>query len=129
MINIRDSFRLRKQMDIIWSVPEQQIEGQGNILNISVSGMCFETDKLFLPEHGMSMCFSAAQIPPLPPKGKLLWFKKAGKQRYQCGIKFFKDSTSNRAWAQWMEDNILKLADTADNKILNRYLATGDQEE
>jgi hypothetical protein len=129
MINIRDSFRLRKQMDVTWSVPEQQTGGNGNILNISLSGMAFETDKLFSPEHGMIINFSAAHIPPLPPKGKLLWFKKAGdKKHYQCGIKFLKATAGNPSWTQWMEDNILKLADTGDNKVLNHYLNIEEQE-
>jgi len=130
MINNRDSFRLRKQMDVIWSVPEQQAGGEGNILNISLSGMSFETDRLFSPEHGMSIHLKSAQIPPLPSKGKLVWFRKAGEgnRHYQCGIRFFKESVYSPVWAQWMEDNILKLADTGDNNILNHYLDIEEQE-
>ena len=94
MINNRDSFRLRKQIEVSWSIPEQQIGGQGKIYNVSLSGMSFETDKLFKPEHGMGMCFTSAQVTAFPPKGKLVWFKKAGKDKghFHCGIRFIKAS-------------------------------------
>ena len=129
MINSRDSFRLRKFIDVFWSVPQQKVEGMGKIFNISLTGMSFETDKLFKPDHGMIINFSDAQIPPLPVKGKLVWFKKVGesKNHYQCGVRFVKDSKLNRQWVQWMQDNILKLADSGDNKILKRYLIGEEQ--
>lgn len=130
MINNRDYFRLRRQIDLTWSVPSQRVEGKGKIFNISLSGMSFETDRLFNPEHGMDISFSSAEIPALPPKGKLVWFKKVGESNshYQCGIKFFKDSTLNQKWIKWMDDNIQKLADIGDNKILNHYLVDEQQE-
>jgi hypothetical protein len=130
VINNRDYFRLRKQMDVSWSVPEQQAGGRAKIFNISLSGMSFETDRLFNPDHGMSIYFSDAGIPPLPVKGRLVWFKKVGegKSHYQCGIRFLGDSTTDQEWIKWMDDNILKLADTGDNKILQHYLTSEYQE-
>ena len=97
---------------------------------MSSSGMSFETDRLFSPEHGMSILFKIAEIPSFPAKGKLIWFKKVGegKNHYHCGIRFLKDGTFNRGWIKWMEDNIQQLADTGDNKILNQYLGTGEPE-
>jgi len=130
MINNRDYFRLRRLMDVSWFISEQNIEGKGKIFNISLSGILFETDRLFTPEHGMSISFKSEEIPPLPLKGKLVWFNKVGEgnSHYQCGVKFFKESTYNQKWIQWMDDNILKLADIADNKILNHYLMSEDHE-
>lgn len=130
MINNRGSFRLRKQIDISWSIPEQKAEGNGRIYNISLTGMSFETDKLFLPDHGMVMCFKLEGVPAFPLKGKLVWFGKVGedKKHFKCGIRFLKEYTYNNAWIQWMENNILKLADTGDTTILNRFLSTEDQQ-
>jgi len=130
VINKRDSFRLREHIDIGWSIPEQKIEGKGKIFNISLTGMSFETDKLFQPDHGMKMSFSATGIPSFPTMAELVWFKRAGegKKHYQCGIRFSKDCQMNPKWIKWMEDNIQKLAEAGDNKILRNYLSSEYQE-
>ena len=124
MINNRQSYRLRKQFDITWSVPQQVMEGEGIVFNISRSGMLFVTDKLFKPAHGLGMNFRAAQTPSFPLKGKLVWFRRVGKgeAQYQCGVQFLNEAVENPAWIKWMEDNILKLAVTEDTKILERIL-------
>lgn len=129
MINQRQSFRLRKQFDVAWSIPEQKIEGQGKILNISLSGMLFITDKLFSPEDGLIINFKIDQAPAFPPKGRLAWFRKleGDRAQYQCGVRFFSEASSSPAWNQWMEDNILKLANTEDSRILERYLSQGQE--
>ncbi|MBF0571860.1 MAG: PilZ domain-containing protein [Candidatus Omnitrophica bacterium] len=80
MINNRQSFRLRKQFYVTWSVPVKKIEGEGIIFNISRSGMLFVTDKLFEPDQGLDMFFRIEQVPSFPSKGKLVWFRKAGRK-------------------------------------------------
>ena len=127
MIKSPRSFRLRKQIDVIWSVPSQKIEGEGLIFNISRTGMLFVTDKLFDPSEKLTMCFKAAQVPSFPSKGELVWFRKVGKggAQHQCGIRFADGAIQNPPWVKWMEENILKLADTGDNKILDRILNEG----
>ena len=124
MIDNRQSFRLRKQFDIVWSVPDQKIKGEGIIFNISLSGMLFVTDRLFEPKLVLNMRFTSAQAPSFPPQGRLAWFRKIGKEnlRYQCGVRFLKEDICNEAWVKWMEEHILKLADAADSKILDRFL-------
>lgn len=123
-MNKRNALRLRIQMNVSWSIPDQQVKGEGKTVNVSILGILLETDKLFEPEHGLLMCFSVAELPFFPAKGKLAWFKKAGesKDRYQCGVRFVKDLKSYRAWVQWMEENISKMSGTENNKILDRYL-------
>ena len=124
MINNRQSFRLRQQFDISWFIPEQKIEGEGIIFNISLSGMLFVTDKLFKPEHGLTLFFTAAHAPAFPPKGTLVWFKRVGRgeSQYQCGVRFPYEAALRRSWIQWMDENILKLAGTQDSTILDSYL-------
>jgi len=124
MINDRQSFRLRKQIELIWTVPEQKIEGAGLIYNISRSGALFVTDKLFDPDHDLIMGFRVEQVPPFPSKGKLIWFKKVGQAnaRFQCGAKFSNELAASQAWITWMEENILKLADVASTNILENLL-------
>lgn len=124
MIEKREHFRLHKQVDVAWSVPGQDVRGQGVIFNLSLRGMLFETKKLFEPEHGLVMSFQIPEIPDFPSQGKLVWFRKVGQKQnhYQCGIKFLKETARTHLWRKWMEENILKLADAQDNKILDRYL-------
>ena len=117
-------------MDILWSIAGQGFQGNGKLFNISVSEMLFETDQMFEPKHGIEMSFSSEQMPAMPPNGKLIWFRKVtqGQKRYQCGIRFVKEPASYQAWGKWLDENILKLADAADNNVLNRYLI-GDGNE
>jgi PilZ domain len=124
MISDRQSFRLRKQLELAWSVPDQKINGEGTIFNISRSGMLFVTDRLFVPEHELIMGFSVKGVPSFPPKGKLVWFRKVGEDQshYQCGVKFLNDLAANPAWIAWMEENILKLADVGTANILEHFL-------
>ena len=124
MINRRQNFRLHKQLDVVWSVPDQKIKGKGVIFNLSLRGMLFETEKLFKPEHGLIINFQTPQVPDFPAEGKLVWFRKVGPKQthYQCGVKFLKETGRTHLWSKWMEDNILKLADAQDNAILSRYL-------
>ncbi len=129
MINNRQSFRLRKQFDIHWSIPQQKVQGEAQVFNVSRTGVMIVTDRMFDPEHGMVIHLSAQDIASLPTKGKVMWFKKIGKGRtlrYQCGLKFI--DAHNPAWLKWMEDNVQKMADTGDNKILDRFLH-GEKEE
>ncbi len=124
MINDRQSFRLRKQLEFTWSVPEQKAEGEGLIFNISRSGMLFVTDRLFEPQHELGMAFKVKQVSSFPSKGKLIWFRKVEKENacYQCGVKFLNELASNQAWITWMEENILKLADIGNSNILENFL-------
>ena len=124
MINDRQSFRLRKQLEFNWSIPGQKTEGEGLIFNISRSGILFVTDRLFEPQHGLEMAFRVKQVPPFPSKGKLVWFKKVEKENacYQCGVKFLNELAASQAWITWMEENILKLADVASTNILENLL-------
>jgi hypothetical protein len=124
MIEGRQSFRFRKHMDFSWSVPDQNVHGAGKIYNLSQTGMLFETDRLFLPEHGLELCFSVKEIPCLPVKGKLVWFRKVTdkKPHYRCGVRFTRQQAIKPEWTKWLDESISRFADAADNVILSRYL-------
>ncbi len=130
MIENRQSFRLRQQIDLDWSVTDQKTEGKGTAFNVSKTGMLFETDRLFSPEHGMTLSLKCEETPTLPQKGKLVWFRKVGenKAHYLCGIRFNSDDASNVKWVKWMEESFSKLADVGNTTILTRYLQAGDNE-
>ena len=89
--------------------------------------MLFITDGLFVPDHGLNMSFSVAEVPSFPANGKLVWFSRTGKGRsqYKCGVIFSQKDIYRPTWSSWMEDNILKLADVQNNKILENILREG----
>lgn len=124
MINNRRNYRLRKQLDVSWSIPDQKTEGNGIISNISMSGVLFVTDRLFNPEHDLIVALRSTEIPAFPSKGKLMWFRKVGKARtqYQCGVQFLHEAATSPAWIKWMEDNISTLADIGDSKIMDHFV-------
>lgn len=130
MLENRQSFRLRQQIDLDWSVTDQKTDGKGKIYNISQTGLLFETDRLFAPEHGLTVSLNCQESPALPEKGKLVWFRKVGenKSHYLCGIRFSSDDASDVSWTKWMEESVLKLAEVGDTHILGRYLRAGDNE-
>lgn len=125
MIDHRQNYRLHQQFDVIWTIPEQKIEGEGIISNISISGMLFVTDRLFEPRVGLKMEFKVEQSPNFPTKGGLVRFMKVGESQYQCGVQFLNEETFNKLWIKWMEKNISRLADAVDSRILGHYLDEG----
>ncbi len=125
MINRRQHFRLRKQLDVHWTVPSQKAQGQGIILNISLPGMLFVTDRLFKAEDGLKMNFSVEGVPSFPAQGNLVWFRRIGAQgeRYLCGALFSIETLKSRPWIQWMDGHMEQMADALDSKILGRILS------
>ncbi|MEI7999154.1 MAG: PilZ domain-containing protein [Candidatus Omnitrophota bacterium] len=128
-VNSRGNFRLRKFMDIHWSIPEQDIEGTGKVLNLSSTGIKFQTDKFFKPEHKMIILLSTPLIPSFPPKARLMWFNKSPKLGgYLCGVEFVKSLANGSGWYKWLEENTLKLSEATNSTILGQYLKS-DYEE
>ena len=128
-IDARGSFRLRQLIDFNWSVPEQGMEGTGKIYNLSMSGIMFQTNKFFKPDHRMIILLSSAMVPALPSKGKLMWFSRRPKAGgYLCGVEFVKTLAISSPWYKWMEANIMKLAEASDAKIVGQYLKSGSEE-
>jgi len=123
-IDSRQNFRLRKQLELGWEIPSQNIQGEATVFNVSTTGLLMVTDRLFTPEHGLLMTIKVQDVPAFPAKGRLMWFRKLKDTHYQCGLKFVKECLTP-AWIQWLQDNILKLADAQDNSILDRYLMEG----
>jgi hypothetical protein len=128
MNNLRQNFRLRRQVDVTWEIPEASIKGVGRIYNLSFSGACFDVKGFFKLKKGMVFTLSSSEIPPLPSHAKLMWFRKGEQESFLCGAAFLRENYSFPAsWKKWLEENIEKLADTHDNTILSNYL--GIEEE
>ena len=81
---VKDGFVLQ------WQAQDKAMTGQGRVLNISASGILFETDKNFTPFDQcvfllQSLFQGKAEF--LPARGRLVWNQKKG-QGYLCGVEF-----------------------------------------
>ena len=82
MINTPPKFSIAQTIgcDLVYARPKKQ-EGKARIFNISLEGMLFTTDKLFVPEHKLVICFRVAEIPSFPSQGHLTWFSRQRGER------------------------------------------------
>src|SRR5689334_21872666 len=115
-------------MDVTWSVPGEDITGQGQIINISASGIFLQIDNSFKSLEKCVLSIDADVMIDKPPfvskKGKVVSFRKSPSShyRYQCGVDFLKDNQSNESLAEWMEHKTTQLAGTMNASILHNYV-------
>jgi len=121
MLENRRHFRLREFFDISWKVADQEISGEGTVVNISSSGLLLQTDKVFKPSENcvLSIESGAETLPFAGKKGKLMWFRRihTPQERFQCGIQFLSD-TRDTKFQQWFENKVNQLSEAGDAKIL-----------
>jgi hypothetical protein len=125
MNNLRNHYRLKKQIDVYWKVDETKLAQKGKIHDLSLAGLKFETGRGFTPKEDVVFFLDCPDIPALPRRAKLKWFKSASIQgSYMCGASFVKDKgiEFGPAWKAWMDENISQLGDAQDHKILGKYL-------
>jgi len=121
MFENRRHFRLKEFMDIAWKVQDQDVSGEGTVVNISNSGLLLQTDKMFRPtDHCVLTIESGLEALPFDAKkGKIVWFRRihTPQERLQCGIQFLADKTDSH-FQKWLEMKVNQLGEAADVKIL-----------
>jgi hypothetical protein len=124
MINVRNHFRLRKQVDVYWKADEHKLANKGKILDISITGMKFAITTTTSMKAGTLMFLECADIPALPKHAKLKWCRALpGTKNLVCGVSFIKENSDYApGWKAWMEANMAKLADVSNPKILGKFL-------
>lgn len=129
MLENRRHLRIRQPMDVTWSVPGEDITGQGQITNISSSGLLLQIDSSFKPLDKCILSidpeFSEEEKNPfLNKKGKVVWFRKIQNPRYsyQCGVEFLRDQMISNELDDWLETKTAELAQTTNPNILNNYM-------
>ena len=97
----RRNFRLREFLDITWKLDDQDVSGEGTIINISSSGVLLQTDRAFKPlDHSILSFDSGEEILPFEAKkGRIVWFRQihTPQERLQCGIEFISGNTDGGA--------------------------------
>ena len=124
----RRHLRIRKIIDITWSMPGEDIAGQGQVVNISSSGLLLQIDDSFKPlDHCVLSIDSELEEEEKPPfltkKGKVMWFRriKTSRYSYQCGLEFLKEKIKDQELQDWIESKTMEMAQTTNASILNNY--------
>ena len=117
----RRHFRFKESIDVAWKVEDQEISGEGMVVNISSSGLLLQTDKVFRPSDNcvVSIESGAEKLPFAPKQGKIMWFRRihTPQERLQCGVQFLPNDT-DIGFKQWLELKLKKLSDAEDVRIL-----------
>ena len=96
MADSRRHFRIKERVPVRWKIKGKNVEGQGEVLNISISGVLLETDSAFSPIDDSELEIEPIEktIDFIPPSGRLMWFRKIKilNTRFWCGLEFVKPS-------------------------------------
>jgi hypothetical protein len=121
MFENRRHFRLREFIDVAWKVTDQEVSGEGLVMNISSSGLLLQTDRIFRPSDNcvLSIESGAEALPFDAKKGKIMWFRRihTPQERFQCGLQFLTDKTDSN-FQKWLEKKVNQLSQAGDAKIL-----------
>ena len=129
MFESRRHYRIKEILPLQWKIEESGTEGQGQVRNISVSGMLLETDEAFKPAASEECHFQLKCLAPeaenfVPFQSRLVWLKKISfpKVRYLCGLEFVNPSEQfiGRIQKQ-VEQEQEKMAQAANVNILGNY--------
>ncbi|MBF0489950.1 MAG: PilZ domain-containing protein [Candidatus Omnitrophica bacterium] len=123
----RRHLRIKQLMDVTWSMPGEDITGQGQVLNISSSGILLQIDNSFKPLSNSVLSVDSEFEEEKPPfvnkKGKVMWFRRinTSKYAYQCGLEFLEGQSTDKEFLDWIEDKTVQLGQTMNASILNNY--------
>ena len=125
-MDTRRHLRIRQLMDITWSMPGEDMTGQGQIVNISSSGLLLQIDGSFKPLDNCILSVDPSldeegRSPFAQKKAKVVWFRKinTSKYSYQCGLEFLNDDKKDLL--DWIERRAAQLGETMNASILNNY--------
>ena len=121
MFENRRHFRLREFIDVTWKVADQEVSGEGTVVNISTSGLLLQTDRVFKPSDNcvLSIESTAEILPFAAKKAKIVWFRRihTPQERFQCGVVFWADKLDNN-FQKWLEMKVSQLSEAGNATIL-----------
>ena len=94
MAESRRHFRIKERVPVHWKIKGKNIQGQGEVLNFSTSGLLLETDSAFSPidESEIEIEPVDREVKFVPENSRLVWFRKIKilNTRFWCGLEFEK---------------------------------------
>jgi len=125
MFENRRHFRLKEFLDVTWKVADQEVSGEGTVVNISTSGLLLQTDRVFRPTDNCVLSIESGleDLPFNPKKGRIMWFRRihAPQDRFQCGVQFLPGRMDND-FQQWLEMKVNRLSEAANVNILGNLV-------
>lgn len=126
MLDNRRHIRIREITDIRWTVLGEDIAGDGKVLNISTSGLLFQTDKKFDLMRIKRLYIDSQSAEPLsfgPKKVKIVWVRAMpnSKPGYICGVEFIKEAFDKKL-EDWINQKLESLGTITNANILQNYL-------
>jgi len=107
-------------MDVSWKVMDQDVSGEGLVMNISSSGLLLQTDRIFRPSDDcvLSIESGGETFPFASKKARIVWFERirAAQDKYKCGLQFIEDQDNQ--FKEWLEEKINRLSAAGDANIL-----------
>ena len=130
MPDTRRHLRLRQHMDVHWDLDGTDVSGGGMILNISLSGVFLQTDKVFeVPDESvlsLSFALEGQELPLTEKQGRIVWFRRVNtpEPSYQCGVHFVrKEADSDGRLEHWLKAKMKAITEAGDANVLNNYVA------
>jgi PilZ domain len=95
--------RFEVEVELTWAIESQNLTGKGYLLDVSQRGACFRMQQPFVARAGLVFTIDAPDVPALPRRGKLNWYRKLPGRAplFLCGVVFEDDA--NPAWDAWLE--------------------------
>ena len=126
MLEARRHFRIKERIPVHWKIKGKNVEGNGEVLNISISGLLLETDSAFSPldEGELEIEPIDKGIQFLPRDGHLVWFRKIKilNTRFWCGLEFTNPSQETvEEIKRKVEEVQEKMAQASNVNILQNY--------
>jgi hypothetical protein len=96
MLGKRRTFRVKSSSSVKWSTVDQTIKGEGEVLNLSMTGLALLIyQDISLPIGTVLFIepFDKVSTTLRNTKGKIMWTKKTaegGIVKFHCGIEFVK---------------------------------------
>lgn len=129
MSEYRRHTRVKEIVPVRWKMLHQDIQGEGIIRNVSISGLMIEVDDRFKLTDNTQFILDVTDPSMqhlIPHDVKLVWFSRimADKMRQFCGMKF--TNTSGPVFARLAEhvqERTALLGEATNLNILQNYLS------
>jgi hypothetical protein len=93
----RKEHREPKGVDVRFTNRAGRPRIRGRSIDLSVHGLCLETERSFLPGEKISINFSIGPLSPMSTDARVCWTQDAGQGRHRIGLEFLSIGQADRA--------------------------------
>ena len=126
LLENRRHLRIRDTSDVRWTILGTELMGEGQVVNISLSGMLLQTDHHYNPHVKGKVYVDAHGAVPLEygaKKGRIVWTKKLENQQgYRCGVEFEPNTQYEPRLNKWMNARAAEFEQTTNVVILSNLM-------